>query len=236
MEQTLIDEFLRHAAETYPNECCGVLAQKGKTLRYFRCANIAIDPRENFEICPDDYGDAEAWGDVAGIVHSHPDATTQPSPHDRARCDQTGLAWHIVSYPEGDFRTIRPRGDVPLLGRPFVLGVHDCYGLIMDYYRQEHGITIPDRRLNYEWWTAEHTVNLYQDHWHECGFREFDGEPRPGDMVIMQVQAPRWNHAGILLDGNMLLHHLSGHLSKRTPYGGYWRERTVKIVRHKDLM
>lgn len=39
------------------------------------------------------------------------------------------------------------------------------------------------------------------------GFREFTGTPRPGDMV-MQVQSKKWNHAGILQSGNMLLHHL----------------------------
>lgn len=76
--------------------------------------------------------------------------------------------------------------------------------------------------------------NFYQDCWYECGFREFDGSPKPGDMVIMQVQADKWNHAGILLEGNMLLHHLYGHLSQRVPYGGYWRERTMKILRFKD--
>ncbi|HCJ3364548.1 TPA: peptidase P60, partial [Klebsiella pneumoniae] len=26
-----------------------------------------------------------------------------------------------------------------------------------------------------------------------------------------------------------------GHLSKRVPYGGYWMERTMKIVRYKTL-
>lgn len=26
-----------------------------------------------------------------------------------------------------------------------------------------------------------------------------------------------------------------GHLSNRVPYGGYWQERTMKIVRHKSL-
>jgi hypothetical protein len=31
----------------------------------------------------------------------------------------------------------------------------------------------------------------------------------------------------------MLLHHLYGHLSQRVPNGGYWRERTIKIIRHK---
>ena len=51
-------------------------------------------------------------------------------------------------------------------------------------------------------------------------------------MIIMQVQANKWNHAGILLEGNMLLHHLYGHLSQRVPYGGYWQERTVKVLRY----
>ena len=76
---------------------------------------------------------------------------------------------------------------------------------------------------------------LYQDCWYECGFREFEGPPKPGDMVIMQVQANKWNHAGILLEGNMLLHHLYGHLSQRVPYGGYWQERTMKVLRYKSL-
>ena len=30
----------------------------------------------------------------------------------------------------------------------------------------------------------------------------------------------------------MLLHHLYGHLSQRVPYGGYWQERTVKVLRY----
>jgi proteasome lid subunit RPN8/RPN11 len=236
VDEELIQEVKRHAAQTYPQECCGVICQKGGHLRYFPCRNTASNPAEHFRIAPEDYASAEDWGDVVAIVHSHPDATSQPSETDKAQCDLTELPWHIVSWPEGDLRTIYPRGELPLIGRPFVLGVYDCYGLIMSYYRQEHGIEIPDKRLSYEWWTADHPENLYQDYWYECGFREFTGPAMPGDMVIMQVQSPKWNHAGILLEGNMLLHHLYGRLSGRTPYGGYWRERTMKIVRHKDLM
>jgi hypothetical protein len=29
--------------------------------------------------------------------------------------------------------------------------------------------------------------------------------------------------------------HLYGHLSQRVPYGGYWQERTMKILRYKSL-
>ena len=34
----------------------------------------------------------------------------------------------------------------------------------------------------------------------------------------------------------MLLHHLYGRLSQRVPYGGYWRDRTMKILRYVDLL
>jgi cell wall-associated NlpC family hydrolase len=139
-----------------------------------------------------------------------------------------------ASWPEGDIRTVMPRGDRPLTGRQFVLGHADCWSLIMDYFRTEHGITLPNYSVDRHWW--EQGENLYMDNWYECGFREFDGPSQPGDMVIMQVQSTVPNHAGILLEGNVLLHHMYGQLSQRIPYGGYYRDRTIKILRYKDLM
>jgi len=170
------------------------------------------------------------------VVHSHPGdgATTQPSELDMLMCDATEVPWVIASWPEGDIRTIMPRGDRPLTGRQFVLGHADCWSLLMDYFRTEHSITLPNYSVERHWW--EQGENLYMDNWYDCGFREFSGPPRPGDVVIMQVQSPVANHAGVLLEGNMLLHHMYGQLSQRVPYGGYYLDRTIKIVRHQELM
>jgi cell wall-associated NlpC family hydrolase len=66
-----------------------------------------------------------------------------------------GYPWH-VSWPEGDLRTINPRGELPLLERPFVLGVYDCWGLVMSYYRQTYGIELPDYRVDYPWWEDQY--------------------------------------------------------------------------------
>lgn len=235
MRQKTIDSVMAHAAAEYPKECCGVIAQKSRIERYFPCSNLAEEPTENFHLDPSGYADAEDWGAVIAIVHSHPDATTRPSELDKVQCDASELPWHIISWPEGDWRTIHPRGDLPLIERPFVLGHSDCWGLVMSYFRQIHGIELTDYRVDYPWWEDKYPDNFYQDCWFECGFREFSGPPLSGDMVIMQVQANKWNHAGILLEGNMLLHHLYGRLSQRIPYGGYWMERTMKIVRHQKL-
>lgn len=235
MREKTIQAIVAHAAEVYPAECCGVVAQKSRVERYFPCRNIAENSTEQFHLSPEDYIAAEEWGTVTGIVHSHPDATTQPSELDKAQCDAMAIPWHIVSYPEGDLRTVMPRGELPLVGRAFVLGHTDCWGLVMSYFRQTHGIVLNDYCVDYPWWESGRE-NLYLDNWYECGFREFSGPPQPGDMVIMQVSALVANHAGILLDDGMLLHHMYGMLSQRVPYGGYWKDRTVKIVRHMSLI
>ncbi|MGK0685196.1 C40 family peptidase [Serratia marcescens] len=236
MRQKTIDEILTHAQREYPNECCGVLAQRGRVERYFPCRNRSAEPAEHFELDPAGYAAAEDWGEVVAIVHSHPGdgATTQPSELDQLQCDVNELPFVIASWPEGDIRIIYPRGDRPLVGRQFVLGHADCWSLIMDYYRQEHGLILPNYSVERHWW--EEGENLYMDKWYDCGFREFDGAPQAGDMVIMQLSAPVPNHAGILLEGNMLLHHLYGQLSQRVPYGGYFKERSVKTVRRQELM
>nr|GFB62306.1 hypothetical protein [Tanacetum cinerariifolium] len=52
------------------------------------------DPNEEFRIAPEDFAAAEDLGAVIGIVHSHPDATSRPSPRDLAMCEATELPWH----------------------------------------------------------------------------------------------------------------------------------------------
>ncbi|NIG13033.1 peptidase P60 [Pantoea sp. Al-1710] len=236
MDLTLQKEIFGHAERVYPNECCGVIVQTGESKYYIPCHNLSEDPTEQFILCPRDFARAEDLGTITAIVHSHPDATPQPSHLDRAMCDDSAVPWIIVSWPEGDLNTIYPRGELPLIERPFVLGHSDCWGLVMSYFNQVHHITLNDYRVDFPWWEDGHSEDLYRDNWFECGFREFVGQPQPSDVILMQIRSKKWNHAGILLDGNMMLHHLYGRPSNRIPYGGYWRERTIKIVRHKDLM
>ncbi|EOC0033712.1 Mov34/MPN/PAD-1 family protein, partial [Cronobacter sakazakii] len=59
MDENLIHEIKRHAAQTYPQECCGLICQQGEQLRYIPCKNTATDPTEHFRIAPEDYARAE---------------------------------------------------------------------------------------------------------------------------------------------------------------------------------
>ncbi|WP_440863210.1 C40 family peptidase [Symbiopectobacterium purcellii] len=231
LSKLIITEILAHAEHVYPYEACGLIIQTGRKQRYVRCRNQALEPEEHFTMNPEDYAEAEDSGAIIAIVHSHPDATTQPSHVDQAECDVSQLPWVIASWPEGDIRTIMPAESIkPLLGRPFVHGIWDCYAIVRDWYLLERGITLPNFERADGWWNR--SENLYMKHYAEAGFTAVSGELQPGDVIIMQVRASEPNHAGVYVGNGEMLHHMYNQLSQKIPYGGYWFDRTITRLRY----
>ena len=229
-------EIMRHAQDVYPAECCGVVTQKSRVQRYHRIDNVHEEPEKHFLMDAEQYADVlDSDQEIIAVVHSHTGdgATTLPSAHDTCMCDEMGVTWIIVSLPEGDMRFVEP-ATRPLIGRPWALGSYDCWGLIMAWHK-EQGIILDDHRKPYEWWKPEYGENLYQDYYQSTGLRPTNAEPREGDVIIMQLQAPVWNHAGIYLGNNQLLHHMHGKLSRQDIYSGWYQDHTVMVCRHKDL-
>lgn len=237
MREKLISEIRAHVAAEYPNEACGLIVETGTGQRFIPCRNIAENMAETFTLSPDDYLAATEVGDVIMVIHSHPDVVQLvPSEMDRVQCDHSCVEWGIMSWPDGDFCMLSPRGDRELAGRRWVLGHADCWSLIMDYYRMEHGIAVNNYSVDREWW-VDGKENLYDDNWLAEGFVEVDASSmQPGDMIMMRVQAPVTNHAAIYLGDNIMVHHMFGNLSARVPYGKYYRDRTVRVVRRKELV
>ncbi|WP_241647303.1 C40 family peptidase [Rosenbergiella metrosideri] len=234
MREKLLEAIRQHVIAEYPKEACGVIIQKSNKQTYMPCHNDADDPLNTFVMRDSDYRSAEQEGEVIMIIHSHPDVPVLiPSEMDRIQCDYSGLEWGIMSWPDGDFCTFSPRTDRDYVGRPWVLGHADCWSLIMDYHKREYGIELRNWSVPYEWW-ASGKENRYEDNWRAEGFIEVQ-TPQPGDMIMMQIGAPVTNHAAIYLGDNLILHHNYGNLSTRVPYGQYFRDRTVRIVRHKDI-
>ncbi|WP_248917055.1 C40 family peptidase [Pseudomonas entomophila] len=249
MEPRLLEAIRRHAAADYPREACGLVIDRAGRLDYQRCRNTASDPGEEFRIDPHDYAAAEDLGEVVAVVHSHPDASSRPSSRDLAMCEATGLPWHILSWPEGDLRTLLPKGDTPLLGRPFVHGVWDCWQVCADWYCREWGLTFPAYAREDGWWEDPQGPSLYEQAYADAGFVRVDA-PRYGDLIVMAIgRTAHPNHAGIFLGndprlpgeswspcgaGPFLLHHLYGRPSEVIVFGGPWLDRTRLVLRHRD--
>lgn len=103
--EDVLDAIRRHAAETYPDECCGALighAQSQESAPSVQAvvplANTTEEgPRRRFLVRPADYRAAEArarasGAQLLGFYHSHPDHPARPSEYDLDH------AWPNLSY------------------------------------------------------------------------------------------------------------------------------------------
>lgn len=230
--------IVKHAAAAAPDESCGLVIRVGRRYKYVPCQNAYNDPtgatttQDAFTISDLDWIAAEDQGEVVRVIHSHPGQGDDPQPSigDVESCNRAPYVWGIVT-DTGGYIEITP-ADKPLRDRRFVLGVTDCYGLVMDWHAKQ-GVTLPDFRVPYAWW--EKGENLFMDNWHAAGFRVCEPNT-PGAMVVMQVGANVPNHCGVYLPDNRLLHHMYGQLSCTIPFSmGYYRDNVVLWVRHKDL-
>ncbi len=100
----------RHAEETYPHECCGVLLGTSdggdRVVRAARrCGNadaatdwFAIDPREILRI--EREGRAHGW-DIVGFYHSHVDCAARWSQSDFAEAHWLGCSYMITRVDQG---------------------------------------------------------------------------------------------------------------------------------------
>lgn len=240
METKTREAAVTHAIATYPQESCGlVVVFKGKE-RYIACRNLAESKDDQFVMSPEDYAAAEDMGEITAIVHSHPDYPSEPSEADRVSCEASGLPWYILAIHRQDDSSLKfisesaitPCGfEAPLIGRTFVHGVLDCYTLVCDWYKRELGIELPHYEREDEWWNKGQ--DLYLEHYQKHGFERISGEPQVGDVILMQVRAPKVNHAGVYIGDGQFIHHFYGRLSSRDVYSGYWQEVTRMIVRKK---
>jgi proteasome lid subunit RPN8/RPN11 len=105
----LAEKIRKHAAQTYPHECCGALLGHDQStngteggareiLDFLTLTNHRDDsPRNRYSVAPLDVVDAdkiaqERGMNLIGWYHSHPDHPARPSAYDRDH------AWPWYSY------------------------------------------------------------------------------------------------------------------------------------------
>lgn len=258
LEQQLREEARRR----YPREAAGLLVRTSDGLTFVPGRNVSAEPERASRLHPDDYERAAAIGEVAFHFHSHTNEPADPSLGDRVMSEKEQLPLVIVSWPAGEVRLHFPDGyRAPLLGRPFVHGLLDCYTAVRDYFGRKHGIELPDFAREDDWWlplkrvggelrrTAEPgevvapPANLYLDNLAAAGFSRVEGL-RVDDCVLFQLghgergaEVPP-NHAAVYVGDNAIYHHVAKRLSRVQPYTsdfGYYANHAYGIYRHRDL-
>jgi proteasome lid subunit RPN8/RPN11 len=107
-----LEDIRRHAEESYPEECCGILIGRfSEDMRIvhvtLRCRNAAIESRHTrYHIDPREViraqRDARGQGlEIVGFYHSHPDHPAQWSPTDLADAHWIGCSYMITTVENG---------------------------------------------------------------------------------------------------------------------------------------
>ena len=229
--EKLLSQIRAHTSVEYPNEACGLVVVKRGKAKYLPCKNIAASKQEHFIISAEDYADAEDQGKIAYIVHSHPNAPHFPSEGDKVGIEASGIPWLIVNEPTGSYGVYEPIGyEAPLVGRQYHHGVLDCYSIIVDYYKRELDIELPDFDRSNEWWLSG--GNMYVENFEKAGFVRVLDPPRQHDVLLMQIASPVPNHGAIFLGDGTILQHCANRLSSKDVWGGAWQRATTHVLRH----
>tara|TARA_B100000780_G_scaffold231810_1_gene171669 strand:- start:4267 stop:4965 length:699 start_codon:yes stop_codon:yes gene_type:complete len=226
-----LEEIQEHFEKWYPREGCGVLAVVKGNLKWFPCDNVATDEND-FVISSRQYIDIGHRADITAVVHSHPDASNEPSEADIKYCNATGLPYYIFSYPDMELHILQPEKETKnLYGREYEFGRNDCFEASRDYYINK-GLDIPSRPLfEDDWWEKglDYFTDEYISTW---GFEKVEGNMQKDDLLIFTINGRVGNHCGVYLGEDLFYHHAENRLSCRENLYPFWKKYITGVYRY----
>jgi proteasome lid subunit RPN8/RPN11 len=219
-----LEDIRQHFEKEYPREGCGILAVSKGKKKWIPCSNIA-DNDEHFIIPVEEYLKISRTMDIIGIVHSHPDESSEPSEADINNCNAIGKDYYIFSYPDMELTIVKPeRLDIDLFGREYQFGVTDCFEAMRDYLSTK-SIDIPPRALFKDnWWDKG------QDYFSDDTIKEWGHYPvdlkdiQENDVLVFSVLSDINNHCGVYLGDDAFYHHAVSRLSCRESLFPLWHK------------
>lgn len=124
-----------------------------------------------------------------------------------------------------------------LLGKPYVSGRDDCYGLARSYYHDVFGVEIVNAARPEGWWDHP-DINLIDDFMGNDGWEQIGLNTRQlkiGDGLIFSLITGKPNHVGVYVGNGMFIHHIRHQFSTEDALMEKWKSRLLMIIRHPEV-
>lgn len=158
---------------------------------------------------------------------------------------ETNIEWGIVIC-EGQnvteptwFGNYDHRPD--LMDREFIHSIQDCLEFMKDWQYKEYGLKLPIFPRTYDWFmegeledgTHRPAENHFEEQYEKWGFVDVSHLPQArGDVVFYKIRASVTNHIGVIVQPNLVAHHLYSRLPVTEPFA-IWAKYNTKRIRHK---
>lgn len=226
------EEIQNHFSNEYPREGCGLLCVVKGKLRWVPCTNVAED-NEDFVIDSTEFLKWKRTSDIIGIVHSHPDASSNPSEADISYCNALAIPYYIFSYPDMELTVLQPEHkSTELYGREYKFGVTDCFEAARDYLSSVNINIAPRAAFEDDWW-HKNLDYFTDDLLKTWGFEPVDlTSIQKHDIIVFNINAPVGDHCGVYLGGDIFYHHAINRLSCRESLYPFWAKHIKRVYRY----
>lgn len=108
MLKDLVKNIYKHAENESPNECCGLIIEKNKKMKYIKMKNLSNNKKDHFKMDDKLFTFFQFTEKILYVVHSHYNSNCNPSEHDINTCNALQIPYLIVSYPNKDYKVVQP--------------------------------------------------------------------------------------------------------------------------------
>lgn len=119
-----------------------------------------------------------------------------------------------------------------LVGRPYIEGLDDCYGLLVQFYGDLLGIKLTNFARNHDIWERLIAEFVCTDGWSAQPLNLKALEPGDGLIFSLGTRTGKPNHIGVYTGNGMFLHHVYGRFSSYDSVQPLWGSRLLSIYRH----
>ncbi len=100
MLKDLVKNIYKHAENESPNECCGLIIEKNKKMKYIKMKNLSNNKKDHFKMDDKLFTLFQFTEKILYVVHSHYNEDSTLSKYDKNASKALGLPYMVVSYPE----------------------------------------------------------------------------------------------------------------------------------------